>query len=157
MTKAGATNVERGGRRRRVAAEPALPAGLHAATIDLAAKGTYRVRLATGERIKARLGNGVDPALAEECLKDRRTVLVTAHPDGPTIVGAVQVAASTRPERLRFEAGDIELCAATSIVLRVGKSLVVLGEDGVMQMVGEKMTLRMAKTIRALAANVELP
>jgi hypothetical protein len=32
-----------------------------------------------------------------------------------------------------------------------------LDEHGAVQMVGEKMTLRMAKTIRALAANVELP
>jgi hypothetical protein len=130
---------------------------LHAATIELASKGSYRVRLATGERVKARLADGVDPALANECLKDRRTVLVSGHPEGPIVVGAVQVTASTRPEKLRLEAADIELCAATSIVLRVGKSLIILDEKGGMQMVGEKMTLRMAKTLRALCASVELP
>jgi hypothetical protein len=157
MKKAGPRNPTRAARATRAATEAALPPGLHAATIELASNDSYRVRLATGERVKARLDAGVDVALAEECLKHRRTVLVTAHPEGPTIVGAVQVAATARLETLRIEAGDIELCAGKSIVLRVGKSLITLDERGVVTMVGEKMSLRMANLIKMLSANVELP
>ena len=54
---------------------------------ELASKGSYRVRRATGERIKVRLAGGVDVALAEARLKDRRTVLVTAHPEGRSLGG----------------------------------------------------------------------
>jgi hypothetical protein len=157
MTKSGAGKLERQPRRGRLAAEPALAPGLHAATIELASKGTYRLRTATGEHVRARLSPGVAPALADECLKQRRTVLVTAHPGGPLIVGALQVAASERPEKLRIEAGEIELCAGKTIVLRVGKSLVVIDERGAMQMVGDGMTMRMAKAVRVRSANVELP
>src|SRR6185437_17116132 len=92
-----------GSRVRRVAPEPALAPGLHAATIELALKGSFRLRTMTGEQVKARLGPGVDPALADECLKQRRTVLVTAGPKGAIIVGAVQVTASERREKVRLE------------------------------------------------------
>jgi hypothetical protein len=157
MKKAGVRKLEGRARPDRIAAEPALTPGLHAASIELASRGTYRVRTATGEHVRARLAPGVDPALAEECLKHRRTVLVSAHPAGPLIVGALQVAASERPEKLRIEAGEIELCAGKTIVLRVGKSLVVIDERGAIQMVGDGMTMRMAKAVRVRSANVELP
>ncbi len=157
MTKVGLRALEGRARGRRVAPAAALAPGLHAATIELAAKGSYRLRTATGEQVKARLAPGVDPALANECLRDRRTVLVTAHPTGALIVGALQVTASAAPTTLRLEASDIELCAEKTIVLRVGKSLVVVSEQGVVQMVGEGMTVRMAKAMRVLSANVELP
>jgi len=153
MTKVGVKKLES----RRVASEPALAPGLHAATIELASKGSYRVRTATGERVKAQLAPEVDPALVEECLKQRRTVLVTAHPKGPLIVDALQVAASEQPEKLRLAAKDIELCAARTIVLRVGKSLMVLDGHGAVQMVGEGMTMRMGKAVCVRSANVELP
>jgi hypothetical protein len=157
MTKSGVRTLGGRVRGRRVAVAPALAPGLHAATIELASKGSYCLRTVAGERVKARLAPGVDPALANECLRDRRTVLVTAHAKGALIVGALQVTAAAAPNTLRLEATDIELCAAKTIVLRVGKSLVVVSEQGAVQMLGEGMTVRMAKTVRVLSANVELP
>jgi hypothetical protein len=157
MMKAGAGKLDERSRARRTVAEPSLAPGLHAATIELASKGSYRVRTATGECVTARLGPGVDPALADECLKQRRTVLVTAHPRGPLIVGALQVTATATPDRLRLDAREIELCAGSKIALRVGKSLVVIDEHGAIHMAGERMTMKMAKAVRVLSANVELP
>jgi hypothetical protein len=157
MTTKAVTRRPVGARARRVAPEPALAPGLNAATIDLVSKGSFRLRMMTGERVRARLGPGVDPALADECLKQRRTVLVTAGPKGPIIVGAVQVTASERREKLRLEGGEIELCAGNKIVLRVGKSLIVLDEHGAIHMTGESTTLKMAKAVRVRSANVELP
>jgi len=141
----------------RANTERTLAPGIHAATIELASKGAFRVRTTTGERVKASLGAGVDPSLVEECLKERRTVLVAPHPKGAIIVGALQVSASARREKLRLEARDIELCAGSRIVLRVGKSLVVIDEQGGIQMVGDGMTVKMAKAVRVRSANVELP
>jgi hypothetical protein len=157
MTKVGVAKLGERSRARRTVAEPSLAPGLHAATIELASKGSYRVRTATGERVRARLGPGVDPALADVCLKQRRTVLVTAHPKGPLIVGALQVTADPPREKLRLEADEIELRAGRRIALRVGKSLVILDEHGAVQMVGECLTVKMAKAVRMRSANVELP
>jgi hypothetical protein len=141
----------------RIAPEPTLAPGLHAATIELALKGSFRLRTMTGERVKARLGPGVDPALMEECLKWRRTVLVTAGPKGAIIVGAVQVTASQRHENVRLEGVEIELSASNKIAFRVGKALFVIDANGAILMVGETTTMKMAKAVRVRSANVELP
>lgn len=146
-----------GARASRIAPEAALAPGLHAATIELALKGSFRLRTMTGERVKARLGPGVDPGLAEECLKQRRTVLVTAGPRGAIIVGAIQVTASESRENVRLEGEEIELCASNKIALRVGKALLVIDANGAIQMVGETTTMKMAKAVRVRSANVELP
>lgn len=153
----GAAGKPEGRARARGLAGVVLAPGVHAATIELASKGAYRVRTATGEQVRARLGPGVDPALADECLKQRRTVLVTAHLKGALIVGALQVTASEPRDSVRVEANEIELCAARRIALRVGKSVVILDEHGTVQMVGEGLTMRMSKAVRVRAASVELP
>jgi hypothetical protein len=141
----------------RVSPGPALAPGLHAATIELALKGSFRLRTMTGEQVKARLGPGVDPALADECLKQRRSVLVTAGPKGPIIVGAIQVTVSEKGEKVRLEGEEIELCASNKIALRVGKALLVIDAHGSIQMVGETTTMKMAKAVRVRSPNVELP
>jgi hypothetical protein len=158
MTTKEGSRKPSGSRAGRLASEPALSPGLHAATIELALKGSFRLRLMAGESVRARLGPGVDPALADECLKQRRTVLVTAGPKGPIIVGAVQVTASGRQEKLRLVGEEeIELSAGNRIVLRVGKSLLVIDANGAIQMVGDTMTMKMTKAVRVRSANVELP
>jgi hypothetical protein len=146
-----------GARERRIAPEAALAPGLHAATIELALKGSFRLRTMTGEQVRARLGPGVDPALADECLKERRTVLVTAGPKGAIIVGAVQVTASEKRDKVRLEGEEIELCASNKIALRVGKALLVIDANGAIQVVGETTTMKMAKAVRVRSVNVELP
>lgn len=159
MTKAGSARVERRTRARVAATEIALGPGLHAATIELGAKGMYRVRTAAGERMRAKLAEGVAPALADECRRTRRTVLVTQTPDGVVIIGAVQTQPSFegKHEKLRLDAKEVELAAERAIVLRVGKAVLVLDESGAIRLAGDGMSLRAAKAVRLLAANVELP
>jgi hypothetical protein len=159
MTKAGSVRVERKPRVRGTAADIALGPGLHAATIELGAKGAYRVRTAAGERVRAKLAEGVAPALADECRRTRRTVLVTETPNGVVIIGAVQTqpSAESKREKLRLDAKDLELAAERAIVLRVGKAVLVLDESGAIRLAGEGVALRAAKAVKVLAANVELP
>lgn len=159
MTKAGAEKVDRKTRTSRMQPESELAPGLHAATIELGAKGKYQVRTAAGERVRAKLADGVAPALADECRRTRRTVLVTQAPEGALIIGAVQTQPSIegKHEKLRIDARELELEAARAIVLRVGKAVLVLDESGAIRLAGEGVSLRAAKTVRVLAANVELP
>lgn len=42
-------------------------------------------------------------------------------------------------------------------MLRVGKTMLVLGESGAIRMAGEGVALRAGKAMKVLAANVELP
>lgn len=158
MTTRGSANKE--GRKPRKGAEvEPLGTGLHAATIELCARGTYRVRTASGISARAKLAEGMSAALADECRRTRRTVLVTEAADGVLIVGAIQTQPSLegRHERLQLKANELELAAERAIVLRVGKSLLVLDESGAIRLAGEGVSLRAAKAVRVLAANVELP
>lgn len=159
MTKSGAATVGRRTRAGAAATAVTLGPGLHAATIELGARGTYRVRTAAGERVRAKLAEGVAPALADECRRTRRTVLVTQTPDGVVIIGAVQTQPSIegKHEKLRLDANEIELAAERTIVLRVGKAVLVLDESGAIRLAGEGVALRAAKAVKVLAANVELP
>ncbi len=159
MTKARAAKVERTTRAGTPATDIALGPGLHAATIELESKGRYRVRTSTGQRARATLANGVAPALAEECRKARRIVLVTDTPEGVVILGALQTQPSAEGKRdtLRLDAKELELAAEKALVLRVGKTMLVLDESGAIRMVGEGVALRAGKAVKVLAANVELP
>jgi hypothetical protein len=93
--------------------------------------------------------------LAEECLKDRRTVLVTA-PQGSDLHGAVRGAVRARPETLGREVRDVELCAAKSLVFCVSRWLLLLNQHGGAERIGEETrTRRVARTLRTLSTNVE--
>lgn len=159
MTKAGTARVERRGRAGAAAMDLALGPGLHAATIELGTKGVYRVRTAAGERVRAKLAEGVALALADECRRTRRTVLVTQTPGGVVIIGALQTqpSAEGKQEKLRLDATELELAAERAIVLRVGKAVLVLDESGAIKLAGDGISLRAARAVRLLAANVELP
>lgn len=159
MTKVGAVKQPRRVRAERTVVETELAPGLHAATIELGAKGTYRVRLASGERIRVKLADGVAPALVDECRRTRRTVLVTRGAEGPVIIGAVQTQPSAEGarEKLRLDAEEVEIAAERAIVLRVGKAVLVLDESGAIRLTGEGVTLRAGKAVKVMAADVELP
>lgn len=143
------------------AAEPALPGALCAGVIELSTEAAYRVRLWSGELVTASAAPGLDPRLADECLRDRRTVLVTSGPSGAVILGALQTSPTLLPsgptKRARITAKEIELAAEDRISLRVGKSALVIDHEGGVRLLGDRMTLRMAKVLKVLAANVELP
>lgn len=158
MTSTGSVRKSGRSAKKEARTEP-LGAGLHAATIELCGRGTYRVRTAGGIRARATLAEGVSAALADECRRTRRTVLVTETAEGVAIVGAIQTQPSPegKPERLRIEAKELELGAERAIVLRVGKALLVLDESGTIRLAGEGVSLRAAKAVRVLAPSVELP
>jgi hypothetical protein len=158
MTSTGSARKNGRSASKQARSEPLGP-GLHAATIELCGRGTYRVRTAGGIRARAKLAEGVSAGLADECRRTRRTVLVTEAAEGVVIVGAIQTQPSLegKHDRLRIAAKELELGAERAIVLRVGKSLLVLDESGAIRVVGEGVSLRAAKAVRVLATSVELP
>jgi hypothetical protein len=158
MTSTGSARKNGRSASKEARTEPLGP-GLHAATIELCGRGTYRVRTTSGAQVRAKLAAGVSAALADECRRTRRTILVTETHAGVVIVGAIQTQPSLegKHERLRIAAKELELGAERAIVLRVGKSLLVLDESGAIRLAGEGVSLRAAKAVRVLATSVELP
>ena len=60
-----------------------LAPGIHPGKIELRAGDSYRVRMLTGALFGARLAEDMDPAFAEECLRQKRTVIVSAMIEKP--------------------------------------------------------------------------
>jgi hypothetical protein len=128
-----------------------LGPGVHPARIDLRAGDRYSVHTFAGERTEARLARDVDEALAEECLREQRTVLVTQGEDGvPVILGALQTSRGASGKRVEIEAEE-------GLVLRVGKSALVMEKDGTVKIVGQKMSMNLAEVVRVLSTRCELP
>lgn len=150
-------NIRRLERKPRSKRLPAAPPGLHAGTVELEARGAFKTRLATGELVTATLAANVAPALATEALRERRTVLVVVTPAGATILGALQTQPSQSFGALRLRADTVELEGEGGIVLRAGKTKLTISPDGSIHLVGDAMTMRLARALRVLAANVELP
>ncbi len=59
------------------ATQASLAPGIHPARIDVRAGDRYHVHTLAGQRVEARLADGVEKTFAEECLREHRTVLVT--------------------------------------------------------------------------------
>ena len=151
MPRSKVTTIdERRVRRPRAAV---LSPGLHAAQLELGARGSYRARLLSGERLSARLAPGVSPELVAECLRDRRTVLLAPAESGAWIVGALQ----TEPSRSPVEAEEVEIAGERSVRIRAGKATLVLEADGTVRIGGQTMTANVARLVRFASAKVELP
>jgi hypothetical protein len=144
---------------------PDLEPGLHPGIVEERTGSTrdvVRVRLFDGGIHEAVAAPGVAAALVDECMRDRRTVLLSRGPKGEAlIVGALQtapsVASTDRDERALVHGTSVELTAEHSIALRVGKSTVTIDKHGVVRLAGQRMTLDMAALVRVLSAHVELP
>jgi hypothetical protein len=155
------TTVVKMRRRAPAASLAALGPGIHPAKIDVCAGDRYRVRTLAGERLEARLGDGVEVGFAAECLREQRTVLVTPGEDGQAVIlGALQ----TSRALLRNDAGSVkargkhvELEADEGLTLRVGKSALVMDRHGVIKVTGQRMTMNIAEVARILSALCELP
>ena len=149
--------------RSRSATAPAmarLGPGLHAAVVEIAVDGAYRVRTSTGELVPAVPAASVAPALLDECLRTRRTVLLSEQGDRVVILGALQTAPSARVDPdggLSLEARSIELAAAERIALKVGASLLSLDREGVIRLNGDRLTIDVGALVQILSANVNLP
>ena len=130
-----------------------LGPGVHPARLDLRAGDRYSVHTFAGERTEARLARDVDEALAEECLRKQRTVLVTQGEDGVAVIlGALQTScgASSPGKRVEIEAEE-------GLVLRVGKSALIMDKDGTVKLVGQRMSMNLAEVVRVLSTRCELP
>lgn len=136
---------------------PAMPPGLHAGVVEMKTKRAFRVRLASGEVVKATLGDGVSAVLVDACLRERRLVVVTPIPDGIAIVGALQTQPVQSSDEVSIAARSVEIDAQQAISLRAGKAKITLEKDGAIRITGDAATMRLAKALRVLAAKVELP
>ena len=139
---------------------PRLGPGLHAAVVEIAADGAYRVRTAAGELFPAVPAASVAPALLDECLRTRRTVLLSEQGDHVVILGALQTAPSARVDPdggLAIEARSVEIAAAERIALKVGASLLSLDREGVIRLNGDRLTIDVGALVQILSANVNLP
>lgn len=139
----------------------ALPAGIHAGRIEMCSDGVYRVRTLAGAMVSARLGPEIGEVFAEECMRDRRTMLLTpGESDEALILGALQTASTTSRDALdivRLRGRRVEIEADEGLVLQVGKSSLRLDNQGTVKLGGRKMTMDVAEVVRILSALVELP
>ena len=149
----------RGGAAR--AADPApLGPGLHGAFIELASEGSYRVRTTSGEHLRAELAPGVSPALAMECLRAGRMVILVASARGPEIVGALQTAPAVERDAdgvVSVDAREIRLRAEQSILIEAGPVTIRADESGALRMEGDRLVLDMPALVRVLSARMEIP
>jgi hypothetical protein len=140
--------------------DEALGPGLHAATIEMKAGRAYRVHVADGRRLSATLGDHVEGALVEECLRTGREVILVATPRGARIVGALQTALPTERREggvLTVRAEELRLQAGRRFVLEVGEVGVTAEESGLVRMEGNRMVIDMSAAVRILSASLELP
>ncbi|MFO0586101.1 MAG: hypothetical protein U0441_01115 [Polyangiaceae bacterium] len=150
--------------RRRGQARSPQPAtlgpGLHGGVIELATDASYRIRLLTGDRVSATLAPGVQPALAAECLRTGRMVLLVASDRGPMIAGALQTSLAVERDAdgvIAVDAREIRLRAEKALLIEAGPVTIRADESGALRMEGDRMVLDMAALVRVLSAKVELP
>ena len=138
-----------------------LPAGIHVGRIEMCSDGVYRVRMLTGAMVSARLGPEIGAAFAEECMRDRRTMLLApGESEEALILGALQTASTASRDALdvvRLRGRRVEIEADEGLVLQVGKSSLRLDNQGTVKLGGRKMTMDVAEVVRILSALVELP
>jgi hypothetical protein len=144
----------------RRARQQALGPGLHGAFIELKAERAFQLRTTEGRRVMASLAVGVDPALADECLRTGRMVIVSDTPRGPEIAGAL--ATSLSPARregggVTVEGKEIRLRAERSLSLEVGPVSLSADDSGALRLEGDRLVIDMAALVRIFSSKVELP
>jgi len=154
-------------RRGRSKASQALGPGMHPGRIEMVMAASadggervYRVRLASGRHVTARLDGAVAPDFVEECLRGGRTVVLVDGPDGARIAGALQVASAIEKDprgTLALEAKHVRVRADQSIVLEVPGGSIAFEPGGALRLEGDKLVIDMAALVRIFAARVELP
>lgn len=149
--------------RKRPSAAPEperLGPGLHAVTIELCTGESYRVRTPGGARLRAALGDDVDPALAAECLRAGRLVIAADTERGPTILGALQTRVPFERDAegaLTVRATDLRLIAERGLAIEAGPFTLRVDRSGVARLEGDRLVIDMSELVRVLASRVELP
>jgi hypothetical protein len=144
-------------------AEPSsavLTPGLHAAHVEMASDRSFRVRALGGQRMLAHLGDGVERALVEQCMRTGQLVIMTATESDVLILGALQTQQTFHREpdgTLRIESKRVEVLAEEELRLKTGASTLKLTQDGRVRIHGHRMLLDVTTNVRILSALVELP
>jgi hypothetical protein len=139
---------------------PALGPGLHGAVIELAADRAYEVRTMSGERVVAVLDDAVDKALADDCLRTGRMVIVAEGARGPTIMGALQTSVPIARDAdgvVSVDAKELRLRAERAALLEVGHVTLSADAGGALRIEGDRLVIDMAALVRVLSMKVELP
>jgi hypothetical protein len=137
-----------------------LSPGLHAAHVEMASDKSFRIRSVGGQRMLARLGDGVERTLVEQCMRSCQLVIVTATETDVLILGALQTQRTLHREpdgTLMIESERVELRAGKELRLQSGASALKLSEDGRVRINGHRMVLDVDTNVRVLSALVELP
>jgi hypothetical protein len=139
---------------------PLLGPGLHGAVIELSVGQAYEVRTTSGARLRAVLDDAVDPALAADCLRTGRMVILADSPRGPAIMGALQTSVPIARDAdgvLTVEARELRLRAERAALLEVGHVALSADASGAMRIDGDRLVIDMAALVRVLSMKVELP
>lgn len=139
--------------------------GLAAGRIEYAGDHEYRVRLTSGELVQAALGQGVESALADDCRRQERVVLLIQGAQGPVIVGALQTALTPHVDshgELKLQARRVRIEASESFAVQAGADGVTatglqLEQDGILRMRGERILVLATAGFKVSSALVELP
>ncbi len=140
-----------------------LSAGLHIGRLERripGREGAYRVLLPDGAAVEAELSPDFEPELAAECLRDNRTVMLSADGRRVTVVGSLQTSRTiSRDHRdnLHIEARRVRVDAEEGMVFHVGKSTLRMDKKGAIKLTGQRMSMDVATVVRILSALVELP
>jgi hypothetical protein len=146
--------------RKKIIDPNALGPGLHGGTIELKSGRTYQVRTIDGQRVPAALADTVDPALADDCLRTGRLVVVMDTPKGPAIAGALQTSLPIAQDRdgvLAVTAKEVRLRADQLALIEVGPVSLSAEASGALRLEGDRLVIDMGALVRVLSARVELP
>lgn len=145
--------------------EPCPVVGLAAGTIEMGAGQEFRVRMTTGELVRAHLAPGVDPALAMECISMKRMVILAGTGAEPLILGALQTGITPQLDSngdLHLRGRHVRLDADDKLELRAGptgegQASLHLDKGGKIRIRGERMMMNVTASLRVHSALVELP
>ena len=138
----------------------ALGPGLHGATIELRSGSAFRIRTTEGRLLNAALADGVDPALADDCLRTGRMIIVSDTPRGPEIAGALMSSlpvARGEDGVVTIDAKELRLRADRTLSLEVGSVSLSAESSGAMRLEGDRLVIDMAALVRIFSSKVELP
>jgi len=149
----------RGAESHKESTDPAIGSGLVPGRITRIDGDAVTVELLGGGAVQATIADEIEPGFVAECLRGRRTVLVTRTAGGVVLLGALQtgnqVAASGEESAVRARRFVVD--TTDGIVLRVGETVLSLEPGGFVRVAGEKMSVDMARVFRVLSATAELP
>lgn len=109
----------------------------------------FEAQLVGGDRLEVSIAPEVDLALADRCLSDQSTILVGAIGEEVVMFGALRTREPT-PEEVVIE-------APRRLVLRAGKSRLVLTAEGKIKLTGDDVTVDAPREVRLASAKVEIP